>query len=312
MTETEAIRRALLRADPKLSRFDPLERIIFADDFDEGLNGWAPLYADYDGFDDTPGWRDASGRIGEVKPVAIARRENPARFEDRSQIMLTSLSTWDAGSIGSSNGTYALKVASPPKPGTRGYALKRVSCPWWGKLRFEAYFTFKADHPDYRLGHEDVHSLIFGYDLQDFEEAENPTRWRPFFRYLNAAPDGTLVQRWQGQFDTGGDAMRGSGWTDIEGGYHELPYNRSPTKYQWLYIRYTVDLAKHEYVDFFCHGKELNVKRKTHSFPEGQWQRHLEKCSGLLNVDIGIHTNSDKRCFLFLDSIVLSAEGSER
>ena len=63
----------------------------------------------------------------------------------------------------------SLKIASPPKLGARGYALKRVSCPWWAKLRFEAYFAFKADHPDYRLGHEAVESLIFGYDLQDYD-----------------------------------------------------------------------------------------------------------------------------------------------
>jgi hypothetical protein len=70
-----------------------------------------------------------------------------------------------------------------------------------------------------------------------------------------------------------------------------------------------VDLRNHRYVDLYCHGKEFQVEGQTHAFAEGQWQRHLEKCSGLLNVDLGIIANVDKRCFLLIDSILLS--GSE-
>jgi len=31
---------ALLRTDPRLSRFNPLPRILTYDDFDDGVNGW--------------------------------------------------------------------------------------------------------------------------------------------------------------------------------------------------------------------------------------------------------------------------------
>ena len=40
---TEAMRLALLRADPKLSRFDPLPRIISHDCFSTGYCGWSQL-----------------------------------------------------------------------------------------------------------------------------------------------------------------------------------------------------------------------------------------------------------------------------
>ena len=34
--------------DPGLSRFDPLSRVIFFDDFDEGLGGWTELIGNYE------------------------------------------------------------------------------------------------------------------------------------------------------------------------------------------------------------------------------------------------------------------------
>jgi hypothetical protein len=42
------IRRSLLDANPKLSRFNPLNRIIYFDDFDEGPQGWIELIGNYE------------------------------------------------------------------------------------------------------------------------------------------------------------------------------------------------------------------------------------------------------------------------
>lgn len=39
---------AFLRADPRLSKFDPLPRILFYDDFDEGMRGWSGLIGNYE------------------------------------------------------------------------------------------------------------------------------------------------------------------------------------------------------------------------------------------------------------------------
>ena len=43
----------LTHGDPRLSRFDPLSRIICFDDFDQGLNGWTALVGNYEGSIDT-------------------------------------------------------------------------------------------------------------------------------------------------------------------------------------------------------------------------------------------------------------------
>ena len=43
MSEAAEFRRALVSADTRLSRYNPLPRILFFDDFDEGVNGWCEL-----------------------------------------------------------------------------------------------------------------------------------------------------------------------------------------------------------------------------------------------------------------------------
>ena len=45
---TTDLRRAQQLADPELSRFDPLEQILFYDDFDRGLCGWTALIGNYE------------------------------------------------------------------------------------------------------------------------------------------------------------------------------------------------------------------------------------------------------------------------
>jgi len=47
-------------ADPRLSKYNPLKRILFFDDFDEGVNGWCTLIGNYnDSLDDIkPMFRD--------------------------------------------------------------------------------------------------------------------------------------------------------------------------------------------------------------------------------------------------------------
>ena len=78
----EGLHSALLRADPRLSKFDPLSRIIFYDDFDVGLQGWSELIGNYEGTLDSmlPGYDD-------LRPP-----------------MLSNLSMWDTGSAGSMEG----------------------------------------------------------------------------------------------------------------------------------------------------------------------------------------------------------------
>ena len=98
------MRDAVLRADPRLSRFDPLSRIIFFDDFDEGMQGWTALVGNYEGSLDTmlPG------------------------FAQHMQPMLSQVTHWDAGTHGAFDGTYALKIATRPKKDQRKPGPKRI------------------------------------------------------------------------------------------------------------------------------------------------------------------------------------------
>ena len=48
MTQLDDMRRAIREADPQLSRFDPLPRIICLDDFDRGMCGWTQLVGNYE------------------------------------------------------------------------------------------------------------------------------------------------------------------------------------------------------------------------------------------------------------------------
>lgn len=86
-------------------------------------------------------------------------------------------------------------------------------------------------------------------------------------------------------------------------------FNRSPTKYQWHYLRLTLDLARHEYVDFHCAGQEFDVAGRKHiqDPPLVGWRSSTDKCPGLVGCQFVIQTNSDERCFLYLDSVVASA-----
>src|SRR5258706_14900193 len=80
---------SLRLADPALSRFDPLRRIIAFDDFDRGFCGWTQLVGNYEHTLDAmlPG------------------------YAQHTQAMLSTLSTWDFGSHGSFDGSYALQLA---------------------------------------------------------------------------------------------------------------------------------------------------------------------------------------------------------
>src|SRR5688500_9082972 len=99
---SDELRRAIQMADPKLSRFDPLPRIIAFDAVVPGFCGWTQLVGNYEHTLDSmlPG------------------------YAQHSQAMLSTLPTWDFGSHGGVDGSYALKVATKPKAGGQNVAIK--------------------------------------------------------------------------------------------------------------------------------------------------------------------------------------------
>src|SRR5690606_25892362 len=94
MDITDNLRRALIQADARLSRYNPLPRILFFDDFDEGINGWCELLGNHD------------GNLDSVRKIV----------RDLRPPQLSSCTFFDIGTHGSVSGTYALKLATRPEP----------------------------------------------------------------------------------------------------------------------------------------------------------------------------------------------------
>lgn len=318
MSHDESLRLALLRADPRLSRFRPLPRILHHDDFNTGQHGWQGYFPDYDGWDDYP------GRYGPVEPVSellekVARDPNmrvdrKPPLGPRGVPMLSTLTSWDVGSSGGLSGAYALKVPTLPRAGSKVFAQKRLGSPWRGRFRVETWFCFKAEPSDHRLGETDIRALYLTFDVMDLhhvrDQGREPARWWPALRYLNAE-NGALVGEWQA--NVGSSGVKDGPWETLPGGRQELGFNRSPTKYQWHYLRFTFDLARREYVDFHCHGKEFDVAGRRHQPdpPLAGWRASTEKCPGLIGTGFGIEAAADKRCFLYLDAVLVSASEEE-
>jgi hypothetical protein len=282
------MRRALLNADPRLSKFDPLSRIIFYDDFDQGYQGWSELIGNYE--DD----------LSSMLPG----------YEDLRPPMLSNGTMWDTGSAGSMEGNYSLKLATRPKAGHISADLKRVTWRHRGPLRLETYFTFKPEATDLRLSETDVRSVGVLFDFQDSEQ-----RWMPHLRYQNAV-GGEQLAKWQFKcqreplLQIGGTGktrshfhLAATGWEDVPNGQQILCYNEIPTKYNWHYLRVDLDLATHEIKRLQCNDRVhdlTGVKPMVLPAMANLW--------GMLNVVFWVETDINKRAFLYLDSVLLSGE----
>jgi len=312
--------------DPLLGKYDPLDRVLIAHDFDNGMQGWQTYFPDYDGRE------DYVGRYPHVEPLdeKLRQARDPAtRWDRRAPIgpravpMISSLTSWDVGSNGSYDGNYALKIATIAKAGSTGVAMKRMSCPWRGQFRIETYFTYKAEPGDLSWGEDDIRSISLDFDCMDLHQIQNeglsPIRYHPGVVYQNVE-NGDPIRRWRINNE---DASHiGPSYTYLEDGNQDLGFNRAVTKYQWHYLRLTFDLTSHEYVDFNCMGQEFDVagqKIKTWD-PDDPvikendwgWRTSTDRCSGLLFPTFRITTATDRRCFLYLDSVVVSATKPNR
>jgi hypothetical protein len=276
------------RCHPKLSRFDPMRRIIFFDDFDEGLGGWTALIGNYE------------NSLDAVLPP----------YRDHRPPQLSNLTMWETGTAGSFDGTYAMKIATRAKKGHQAVALKRITfrkaCP----IRMETYFTYKPEAVEMLLSDQDIRSIGFLYDLQNDRE-----RVMPHMRYLINL-DGKAQQKWQFKKDAvpfqkiGGTGKTVShyhlspeGWLDIPGGSQRMCYNEIATKMNWHYLRVDFDLASMKYLDIQCNDHQFDVK--------GLDSIHIPAMRNLwsmLNIIFFVEADTNKRAFLYLDSVVLSGD----
>jgi len=293
----EELRLALLRSDPALSRFDPLPRIIVADDFDRGLQGWTGLIGNYE------------GSLNAILPP----------YRDLRGPMLSNLSMWDTGSDGSMNGTYALKLATRPTAGALAVAIKRLTFRHLGPIRLEAYFTFKPEASALELSETDVRAVGVLFDLQDVDRKEaGAQRIMPHIRYLNAQ-HGEAVGRWQFKkervvlHDIGGSGKTRShfhlapeGWENLPDGEQILCYNEIATKQNWYYLRLDFDLATMRYLRFQCNDRVFDLASLAEVAPMQMPAMANLWC--MLNTAFFVETDTAKRAFLYLDSVVLSGD----
>ena len=212
----DTMQKALLRADPALSRFDPLSRIVYYDDFDHGLNGWTSLIGNYE---------DSLDRM------------HPG-YRQLTTPMLSNLSFWDCGSHGSFDGSYALKIATRPQAGALNVTIKRITYTEACPIQVEFFFTYKPEASELQLSETDLRSVGMLMDLQD-----DQNRVMPHLRYLNAH-SGARIEKWQSKqetvpFDRLSDRtvthfhLVDRDWQDLSGARQILCYNEIPTKVNW-------------------------------------------------------------------------------
>jgi len=279
------------QTDPRLNKFDPLARIIFYDDFDEGIRGWSELIGNYE------------HTLDSMLP----------EYSDMRPPMLSNLTMWDTGTAGSMEGDYALKVASRAREGSLATSIKRVTFRRRGQIQLECYFTFKPEASELRLSVNDVRAFGVLFDLQDGMNPEY--RWMPHLRYLNAEGD-QMINRWQMKSATRAFSKIGDSgetvshfhlgpehWEYVDAPVQTLAYNEIATKMNWHYLRINVDLAERRFLGFQCNdliydGDPL----KYISIPA------MPNLNCMLNTAFWVETNRDKRAFLYVDSVLLSGE----
>jgi hypothetical protein len=308
-----------------LGRFRPLERLLAHDDFDRGLNGWTELTGNYrqDQFAVVPGHE---------------------LFTDLRPPMLSSATFPLVGTHGSMDGIYSLKLATRARAGGAGepirrgglaQCLKRLTWQERGLVQFEMWFTYKpeADRPG--IGENEFRAFGVLWDIQDDRH-----RYFPAVRYLNAA-NGVVKQRWQyAQARPGTDAewsdavetsisedrsaavgaKRGidpqwfgrrypdgstDGFREIPGGEQRLCYNETFDKINWHYLRFRVDTHRREYVELQCNERTYDLRGIQPTLAPA-----YPRIWSLLNLALWVEADTDRRCFLFVDSVVISTAPS--
>jgi hypothetical protein len=221
---------------------------------------------------------------------------------------------WDTGSHGAATGSYSMKIATRPKAGAINVVLKRLTfrkpCP----IQVEMYVAAKPEASELRLSDRDLRSFGIILDLQD-PEGEPARRAMPHIKYLNAF-EGELRQTWQFKSRVEADHQVGptgqtrshphfaiEGWQDVPGGHQRLCYNELPTKLNWHYFKVGVDLRSMRVTSLQCNDRKFAVDGiETMVMPA--WPNLW--C--MLNLCLFCETDTDKRCFFFVDSILVSGD----
>ena len=296
-----------------LEKFSPLKHILTYDDFDHGTCGWLDLKPNHTQKDFRP-----------LASIIDKTRWGPS--------MLSTASFGYAGTHGSMDGIYSLKLTThpaaaryeePPIAGSLGAAIKRMSFHRpKGQWQFETWFAYTPEQDRIGLGENAIRALGFVIDIQDDEY-----RYQPGFRYVNSV-NGQLRQQWQilqpkkvTDREWGfGSEIEWAKWgldafwygkrhPDGEcDGYHFLPngkqqlcYNETDDKINWLYFRMLIDTNKREYVEMQACDKVYDLRGTKIALCAP-----YDRIRGLVNPLCWIEADTNRRVFQYLDSVVVS------
>jgi hypothetical protein len=314
----DGMRRALLASHPRLSKFDPLPRILVFDEFDSGTHGWTELLANYDG-------------VGNLDTLDDHMR-------DLRPPQLSTCTFFDIGSHGAMSGSYALKVATRPITGHTAVAIRRLTMAQRGLVQFETWFTYKTEaHSDenqaaFKEGggtwdgnthpsEQQFGAFTFGSDLCDADGV----RYHCVVRYQNTDLRNRLSRRWMYPVVTEptpkehlADRLAGKAgpkygddftapnpddWVTL-GEPQMLCYNEVPTKVNWHYLRWRIDTARRQNVELQVNDRIYDMR----DVPVPAYDDKYTSLENLLNFYVTARTHTDVRNFLFLDSILISVD----
>lgn len=306
----------MIALDQGLYKYQPLKNIITYDDFDKGLCGWIDLHPNY-----------------------VGKNFNTLRYShvDKTQwgpIMLSSASFRLAGTHGSMDGTYSLKLSTrpvaniyteAPAPGSLSHGIKRLTTHLpKGKRQFEMWYAYTPEQDREGLSEEAIRAFGLFFDIQD-----ESCRYFIGVRYLNAV-DGRPIRKWQlfqakdvtdrdwaygvdnDWCKRGIDAMwygsrRDDGSTDgfewIPGGSQELCYNESDDKINWNYLRLLIDTEKREYIELQSGETVFDLRGMAPTLTPS-----YARIKGLFNPGVWVENDQQRRVFFYADSILISGE----
>lgn len=312
---TQSLREAIRSSDPALSRFNPLRRILTVDDFNSGTHGWVELGGNYDG----------QGNLDTVDDF----------LRDFRPPQLSNCNFFDVGSHGAMSGTYALKLATRPYAGHTATAIRRLTMSGRGLIQIEAYFTYKAET---NLGGG---TAADSFGMVDYDGNLHPSeakfgaftvatdlcgdgglRYHTVARYQNTDAEGNFVKKVmypvvpeptpREQFEGKGEklpyaadftAPNPDDWYSV-GEPLELCYNEVPTKINWHYLRWVVDTEKRKNVELQINDRITDMS----DVPVPPYEERYGSLENLLNFYFSVRTLSGARNFLYLDSVVISAD----
>jgi hypothetical protein len=306
----DSLSAALRASDPRLSKFNPLRRILTLDDFNQGTNGWTELLGNYDG-------------AGDLSTVDDHMR-------DFRPPQLSNLTFFDTGTHGAMTGTYALKLATRAHPGHTATAIRRLTMSGRGLLQIEAYFTYKSE-AQLGGGQDTYGDVTWDGNLHPSEAqfgaftvatdlcGDGGLRYHTVARYQNTDEDGNLVRRimypvvpeptprehLEGKIKLGYaadfTAPNREDWHSV-GEPLELCYNEVPTKVNWHYMRWLIDTEARRNVEIQINDRVTDMR----DVPVPPYAERYDSLENLLNFYFSVRTLSGVRNFLFLDSVLIS------